>query len=201
MSILLIGVVGIPGRGIIHGRRHGITIHGMVHRGILLTIGDGIVIGAHHGILAITQAIIHATHIITTITQARQLIVRPLLEPIDLLAPDKTIMLQVIDPAIEEKVRLIDHHRVEVRQRKALQCQVEDAHQVAVMPEYRREIVTQVTIEAHTIARQVAVKIVEALIALREAVAVVVASQVEVAEAVAEAEVVVDAINRMSVLI
>lgn len=173
----------------------------MVHRGILLTIGDGIVIGAHHGILAITQAIIHATHIITTITQARQLIVRPLREPIDLLAPDKTIMLQVIDPAIEEKVRLIDHHRVEARQRKDLQCQVEDAHQVAVMPEYRREIVTQVTIEAHTIARQVAVKIVEVLIALREAVAVVVASQVEVAEAVAEAEVVVDAINRMSVLI
>jgi hypothetical protein len=69
------------------------------------------------------------------------------------------------------------------------------------MPEYRREIVTQVTIEAHIIARQVAVKIVEAHTALREAVAVVVASQAEVAEAVAEAEVVVDAINRMSVQI
>ncbi len=167
----------------------------MAHRGILLIIGGGIVIGDHHGI----RAIIHATHIITIITQVRQLIVRPLLEPIDLLAPDKTIMHQVIDPAIEEKVRLIDHHRVEARQRKALRCQVEDAHQVAVMPEFRREIVTQVTIEAHTIARQVAVKIVEVLIAHREAVAVVVASQVEVAVAVAEAEVVVDAIDRMSV--
>lgn len=111
MSIHPIGIVGIRGHGITHGRHHGIMIRGMVHHGILLIIGDGIVIGDHHGI----PVIIHVTLITTTITPARQLIDRPHRAPIDRLAQDKTIMHPGIDPAIEVKARLIDHLRVEAR--------------------------------------------------------------------------------------
>lgn len=77
------------------------------------------------------------------------------------------------------------------------QCQAENAHQVAVMLEFHQEKITQAIIEALTIARQVAMKIAEAHIAHREAVAVVAASRAVVEEAAAEAEVVADVISQI----